>query len=542
MSFLDRLREKMTGSLAKKVRLKPAEKSRHTLVTNRWDERAWAGVREIEQVDKLIYDLSIGDEHEGGTRKGFEPAPELVHDLFMAFFKAAPELVDKRDLDRDVYIVHKMVAEMLDNPKLTDFQEMTAGQEMETLVALIALADTVRDILGRVPPPPPPPQPKQLGGQGDGEPTQGDGEPGEPGEPGDASDDGEPGDGDAEEDGNGDSDAETEAHDAEEADWQAAYDALLDDLDLERAMIRGVDSAGDEVDGLDKLRRGAGLEDGEWNLMSPTERLKMADLLRTPKMKLFAQIVGRMKRFALGVKATRITGVPHETFDVEYGDDMHKTLHSEFALLATPQTSLEFYRRFVDRELLQYKMRGTEDVGRGPIVVCIDKSYSMSGAPFLWAMAVAEALRRFASEEDRDYFAYFFGKNNDRHSFDFPKGKGPFEKVLAFLSVEANGGTEFSGVLDEALSKASTAFDGEAKGKADVVFITDGEAKLSPSWITAFNAERARTGVRVYSVLITGADDIGALIPATVLDQVSDIVIPVRDLEPESARRIFASV
>lgn len=555
----------MTGSLGKLVSpLRPAKKSRHTVVTNRWDERVWTGVRSVDLVSNLIYDLTIGDEHHGGTRKGFEPAPELIHDLFMSFYKATPDLVPKRDLDRDVYVVHKMVKELLDNPNITDFQEMTAGNEMETLMALGALGDTVREILNRVPPPPPPPQPKSAGG-GEKSAESGDsGQPSESGEPGESDDPtkGDQGEGQGENQGGdpdgddqnepGDEDGEVETPDfdphaeadAEEADWQAAYDKLLDDegLDLERAMHKGLDAANAEVEELDRLRKGIGLEDGEWKQMSPAQRLAMAERLRTPEMKALSSVIGRMKRFALGVKATRISDVPHEAYDVEMGNDVRRLLRSEFALLATPQTTYEFYRRFVDAELLQYKMRGTEDVGKGPIVIAIDKSGSMSGGPFHWAMAVAEALRRFAAEEDRDYFAYFFGNNKDRNRFEFAKGTGPFEKVMAFLSVAADGGTQFDGVLTEALQKASTAFDGEARGKADIVFVTDGFATLTDEWITNFNAERARVGVRVYSVFIGGAYDIGGKSPVNILDRISDAVIPVRDLEPEAARRIFAKV
>ena len=204
---------------------------------------------------------------------------------------------------------------------------------------------------------------------------------------------------------------------------------------------------------------------------------------------------------------------------------------------------MEFFRRYFDAELLQFKMRGEEEVGKGPIVICIDKSGSMSGAPFRWAMAVAEALRRFAADEDRDYYAMFFGSNNDRNRFDFPKGTGPFEKVLAFLACIANGGTQFDGVLTEALEKASTMFDATGKGKADIVFITDGLAHLSDEWINGFNAERERIGVRVYSVYIGGASDMtGATGPQGILGRVSDVVIPIKELKPESVRKIFEKV
>jgi uncharacterized protein with von Willebrand factor type A (vWA) domain len=277
--------------------------------------------------------------------------------------------------------------------------------------------------------------------------------------------------------------------------------------------------------------------------MSPEKRLSIAERLRNPQMKTLADLVGRMKRFALGIRATRINDVPHEIFDVELGNDVRRVLKSEFALLSDPEAQYEFYRRFASRELMAFKMRGTETVGKGPIQICIDKSGSMNGAPFEWAMAVSEALRRFAADEDRDYHAMFFGSNNDRERFDFPGGKGDFEKIMKFLTCQANGGTQFDGVLTEALERAEKCFDGEGKGKADIVFITDGQAHLSDEWIKGFNETRERAGVRVYSVYIGGAYDMryeGG--PVGLLKRISDIVIPVSDLRPEAAQAIFEHV
>jgi uncharacterized protein with von Willebrand factor type A (vWA) domain len=578
-SFLERMKSKMSGSLNRPLfeRIRPKDKVRQTVITNRWDERVWQAARKTEPIDTLITDLYLGDEHKGGTRKGFEPSPELVRDLYMAFFKAAPRLEDQRSLERDVYAVRKIMAEILESPKLQELQAMTAGDPIMSTVALDAMAGNVREIMARIPPPPPPPQPvakpqqkhrpkkqdgeEEPGDGGEGQPAEQSGEdqPGEQpvegqGQAGAGEPDGDPtegeGDGgDGEEDLTEDADTDEFDPDAElaeeqaELDWEAAYDEALAELDLERAMSKALDAANQEASDLDNLRRGIGLEDGEWASMSPEERWALADRLRTPEMKELAETIGRMKRFALGVKATRIIDVMHEAYDVETGNRIQDVLGCEFALLSTPETKYEFYRKYSDKELLQFKKRGTEEVGKGPIVICIDKSGSMNGKPFNWAMAVAEALRRFAADEDRDYYAMFFGSNNDRNRFEFLKGKGPFEKVLAFLSCIANGGTQFDGVLTEALDKATTAFDGEGRGKADIVFVTDGRANLSEEWIAGFNAEKVRTGVRMFSVYIGGARDMAYHSgPLELLAKISDVTIPVTELRPESAKQIFTHV
>lgn len=535
-SFLDRLKDKMAGVVRPITRLK--DKTRYSVVTNRFDDRAWKQSRTVRPVDELINDLGKGDVHLKGTREPYDAAPELVHDLFMALYKANPRLEDPRNIHADCYPNHKIMSEVLGNEKLAELQEVTASDPAMSAIAMAAMGDVLRDILGRVPPPPPPPKPKpQGGGQGDeqqdGDQQQGEGQ----GSDGDEAEN-EPGG-----DQQSDADADEAAQEAAEREWQADFDKLLDELDLDRAVMKALDAAADETDALDALRREAGLEDGEWQSMSPEQRLAYAERLRTPEMRLLAQRVGRMRRFALGERATRVVNVKQEIYDVETGNDLKRVLPSQYALLATPGTTLEFYRRYTQRQLLQFAMHGEEEVGKGPVVICIDKSASMKGERMSWAMAVAEALRRFAADDERDYTALFFGQNRDRHRFEFPAGKGPFEKVLAFLSIKANGGTAFDGVLEEALKLASEAFDDESKPKADIVFVTDGEAGLADAWIERFNVERARVSVRVFAVYIGGAADMtGKVGPLALLQRISDVTIPVRDLKPESARTIFAQV
>jgi uncharacterized protein with von Willebrand factor type A (vWA) domain len=550
-SFMDRLKARMdaaTGTqYARNPNYKPQEppkRHRSLVQTNRWDKKVWGTARVTQTVDELIEDLAIGDEHRGGERKGFDPAPELTEGLFQTFFKAAPELSPKRELERDVYAARRILEEMQENPQLKDLQEMTAGDAVMSTVALDSMGDTVREILQRVGDMPDPNQQGQGGGGGGGQ-GQGQGQ-GQGGGSGGGQGDGEHEDEDLTSGENGTAEWDPDAEDAEnqeEADWQAAMDEALDGLDLDRLANAALEAATAEIEEIDSARKGIGLEDGEWKTMSPEERIAMADRLRTEEMKELAAVIGQMRHFALGVKAQRIVDVPHEAYDVETGNDLRRILRPQLGLLATKETSYEFYRRFVDKELLVYKMRGQEEVGKGPIVLAIDKSGSMGGAPFRWAMGVAEALRRFAAEEDRDYYAMFFGNNNDRERFDFPEGKGPFDKVLAFLGTVANGGTQFDGVLTEALEKASKSFNDEGKGKADIVFITDGMAHLDEDWIKNFNAERERVGVRVYSVYIGGSYDYGHTGgPLGLLEKISDACIPVAELNPQSVKQVFERV
>jgi uncharacterized protein with von Willebrand factor type A (vWA) domain len=319
---------------------------------------------------------------------------------------------------------------------------------------------------------------------------------------------------------------------------------MIEGIDFGRLANSGLESFGEKQRELDNSRKGVGIDDAEWKMMDPKQRMEIAKRLNTPRMKAIADMVGRMKRFAMSKQAQKIIDAPHEIFTVEMGNDLRRVLRSEYAFLGTPETKIEFYRRFVNGELLQYKERGHEDVGKGPIICCIDNSGSMGGAPENWAKGVAEALRRICQDQDRDFHAIYFETNRHRERFDFPKGKGPFEKVMAFLGISAGGGTEFDGVLTEALTKAKDFFAGRPEhGKSDIVFITDGEAYLNQDWIDKFNEERKEAGVRVFSIYISAYDSSrsGAM---RLLQSFSDTAIPVRALEvnDDTTSELFATI
>ena len=53
-----------------------------------------------------------------------------------------------------------------------------------------------------------------------------------------------------------------------------------------------------------------------------------------------------------------------------------------------PVLRKDFYRRFLDQELIQYSLRGVEEKGKGPMIVCLDGSSSMAGDKEIWSKAV----------------------------------------------------------------------------------------------------------------------------------------------------------
>ena len=191
-SFIDRLKARMANPSAATYTPPPSfQRHREVIKANRWDKKTYAEVRKTEMVDGFIEDLMEGDEFKGGTRKEFEGAPELVEGLFHSFHKAVPQFAHKRELERDLYPVLKILKEVGDNPKLKELQDLTVNDTVMSTIAIDAMQDTIKEIVGRIPPPPPPPGPGGGKGGEKGEKGEDDGQGGcggggsSPGQPGD---------------------------------------------------------------------------------------------------------------------------------------------------------------------------------------------------------------------------------------------------------------------------------------------------------------------------------------------------------------------
>lgn len=585
-NFLARLRDR-AGQLSKTTKRKEVEKSRQQVIETRFDVKAWKQEREdSEHLQRDITDLFVGeggrqrdergqipdlpddyDDEEPDGREPFENAPELIRDLWQTMYKPSPRFRNQKETFKDTRLNRKILKQVIEHPNYDKLHDLTMSDSSMATMATHAFMDTLKSIVVQnqqavrqsnrdrmdkendgnpdgpqisIPGGYPAPSPDgEYEGDGDGDEGDGEGDGQQEGDNSQGNDSADDinlddlmNDDYDDELGDGEPDGQGEDHEGE---------GDIDESELERAINQAMDEALDEADEIENIRRGIGLGKGEWAQMDPKQRLALLEKFKSPQMKALADIVGRMKRFAMSMQAQKIIDAPDEAFDVETGNDLRRLLRGEYVYLGTEETKPYFYFKYAESDLLQYKMRGKEDAGKGPIFVCIDKSGSMSGQPFNWAMAVAESLRRICQDQDRDYYVTFFGNNHDRHRFDFPKGANDVSKVLEFLSAVANGGTQFDGVLTEAVDRC-VEYGQRGHEKADIVFITDGQANLSEEWIEDYNAKREEHSIRQFSVFIGGAHDYYGSAPVEFLRKFSDHVISANELTEAAAEKIFSHV
>jgi hypothetical protein len=114
-----------------------------------------------------------------------------------------------------------------------------------------------------------------------------------------------------------------------------------------------------------------------------------------------------------------------EITDVEQGADLARALPAELAKLCPPRHRLDFMRSFLERQVLQYQLSGNETLGRGPLVLLLDKSASMEGTKDIWSTALALALLEHAHAERRPFVLVDFNSRVTYEATVEPGGQLP---------------------------------------------------------------------------------------------------------------------
>jgi len=274
-----------------------------------------------------------------------------------------------------------------------------------------------------------------------------------------------------------------------------------------RRIREAVKEAAEEVEDIQEkvLSFSWGTGPGRQTYVEGKERFELAFQLRdNPGLKKIAELAGRMRRIALAKQRSRVKHAPSEIYDVETGADLSRLLPVELVGLKSPARKKDFYRRFSEGKLLQYRLRGRETEGRGPVVVCLDSSGSMEGESEAWSKAVMLALFSTAARQKRAFACIHFGYKSEIKVFEYadPRRANPSE-IAEMAAFFFNGGTDFEAPLNAALEIVKKS----AFTKADIIFITDGFCEVSQEFLDIFLKEKGKKEFSVISVLMPGGNE-----------------------------------
>lgn len=248
---------------------------------------------------------------------------------------------------------------------------------------------------------------------------------------------------------------------------------------------------------------GQGFGEGEPRYESPEQALSIAEMwTNNPTLIAVAELYGKMDKHIRFERAKRISGGQDEIVDVTLGDDLRRVVNSELALLSDPDTEDLFYAEYIAAELPVYTLVGEEHAGRGPIVLVVDESGSMTGERNIWAKAIACCLLNISRREKRDFAYVGFSSPRQVHSFEF-KTKQPLD-AQAIVDMAAHfygGGTDYMTGVERAVQIMDRA--GEFR-KADIVIVGDGDASFGvPDKIARDHL--TEKGVRLHGIGIGGS-------------------------------------
>ncbi|MCZ2260836.1 VWA domain-containing protein [Sporosarcina sp. G11-34] len=279
-------------------------------------------------------------------------------------------------------------------------------------------------------------------------------------------------------------------------------------------------------DGLKSLLGGigAGNADAELKKVPLRDKILLAEkIASTKKMKEIAEWAGRFKQIARKKqKSKQSESVTRR--GVTIGNDIENLLPVELCFYTHPLTKMDFLRRFAECETMQFEQKGPEDLKKGPIVLCLDQSDSMSSLD-TQSKGFTLALMAIAKKQRRDLCLVLF--SSCTQIFRYEKGEVRASEMTRLARTFLGGGTNFTLALDDAVHVIN-----ESRFKrADIVFVTDGEDQVTDSFLEVFNKKKQEKAFNVLSLVIGGNRN--------TVEQFTDRVIEVIDFDNEGSFTAF---
>jgi uncharacterized protein with von Willebrand factor type A (vWA) domain len=297
------------------------------------------------------------------------------------------------------------------------------------------------------------------------------------------------------------------------ASYEQQYTAMIqqpepeDELDRDaqalQAAGKATAKAAEEVGELNDARDAMGMGKGGEGATA-TDIKKVREMFKKVRnnhqLAEIMKLAGRYRRLAQSLQVNKSVHGVDEVVGIEYGDDLSLVVPSELALLADEDTELDFLRRFAEGELQIEELTATESEQKGPIVVVVDESGSMSGDRVENAKAMALAMAWIARHQKRYIALVGFSGSEQGNYLVIPPGTNDEIALLKWLEHFFSGGTDMDVPLDELPKKWASI--GCPRGKTDLIMITDAQCNVPPEIEKSFMAWKAAENVKLDTIVI----------------------------------------
>jgi len=486
------------------------------VVADRFDTMSWQEV--YEQADAL---RDLADE----LTEHYDYTADLLRDMFLAAYKATPQLRRREEMDTSRIPNHQIVAAMMNAPEYADLHRETAGDPYAAAMAVLSQADALRRMLKDSRTAREHAQQAKDAQNAEQEAAEALTEALAQATRA-ADEDGTVPEEEASAVRQTADQADAAGQEAEDAARRAAQSLVQAAPGIRTAARRALNEAVKEAQEEAALMRAWGVSPGQLERMPYAERAQLAQRLRSGRIGQFAELVGRFRQMAIGERDRRVENAPGELVGITLGDDLTRVVPSELAQLGIPALRAVFAARYADAQLMQYDSRGEQHTGQGAIIACIDTSFSMS-APLdngitgeAWAKACALALLDQARAARRDFVGILFSSENEVSVHPFPASRPiHITDVINFAETFYAGGTDFEAPLTNAADLLDAEFNADGRPRGDIVLITDGECDVTEDWMRGWNDAKHQLGFRCFGIAIGTS---ASAEPGSVLDALCD--------------------
>ena len=320
-------------------------------------------------------------------------------------------------------------------------------------------------------------------------------------------------------DGDGDDDGEQRDGEGERQRHRDARDA--------------VEQANNDVEDMKNVKRAIGHDDGDDGNMTLDEVKELYRRVRgSSRLQEICKRIGRYKRFAAGLQRSKTDTDKTVRVGIETSGSLERALPHELAFLGSDDQFLSdiALRRFLEEQLVSFKLGGNPKVGLGPLVLAVDESGSMGGyddennghGPHIWsAKAIAAAFYDIAKRQKRWLcLASFSGKNSGQFLVIDPASDPKPAEFFDWLGHFYAGGTDPDVVFSRLPKEWESLGCNSQQGKTDICLITDAYIEIGDQMTEDFLTWKAENDVSLTSLILSDEGDE----PQDTLDAVSDRV------------------
>ncbi len=232
----------------------------------------------------------------------------------------------------------------------------------------------------------------------------------------------------------------------------------------------------------------------------------------------------------LAERETRLPDAPGELMGIRHSDRLERMLGSEAMQIRHPVLHKLWRARLAESRLLTYQSEALwvervpdpqgharqrsaaqpQRLERGPMILAIDTSGSMRGAPENIAKAVVLEALRTAQRERRGCLLIAFGGPGELVERDLRPLERPHEGLDALLELLGqgfDGGTDVQAPIERAVQRVR-----EARwSSADLLIVSDGEFGCTPATLQRLDDARRELGLRVQGILVGDRETLGLL-------------------------------